>query len=157
MRLQSFLKSITIFAVTVALTLCLSACHRQQADAFDSNGNPIVLKNYLGKWVIINYWATWCKPCIAEMSTLNSLYKSFKNKIIVLGVNYDQLAPTAINAIAKQYRFQYPLLASFPIQRFYRENITILPITFILNPKGHLVKILKGPRTMLQFKQALGL
>ncbi len=112
--------------------------------------------NYKGKWVIVNYWATWCKPCLKEMPALNDLYKNNKDKIVVLGVSYDKLSNKEIKAVAKKLSIQYPMLSTFPINKFGVKHLSVLPVTFIINPKGQLVKTLKGPQTEAQFKQAIG-
>lgn len=147
-----------LFLVLLSLTLLsfVVACSKQ-ADSTDSQGHAIRLSDYKGKWVVINYWATWCKPCLQEMPALNALYQGNRKKIVVLGVSYDQLSNNEIKKIANKMSIEYPMLSTFPLQKLGISHLDVLPITFILNPKGQLVKTLKGPQTKKQFRHALGL
>ncbi len=51
----------------------LTACIKEKPDAEDSLGNPVYLSDYEGRWVVIAYWATWCKSCMTEIPILNVL------------------------------------------------------------------------------------
>ena len=142
------------YCLTLLLALFLVACS-QQPDSHDSQGNPIRLSDYKGKWVIINYWATWCKPCLTEIPALNNLYQQNKNKVVVLGVSYDKLSHTEINKVVTQFSIRYPMLSTFPIQKIGVKNVSVLPTTFIITPQGQLAKTLKGPQTKKQFAKAI--
>lgn len=139
-------KLIKIYLGILCIAFILSSCS-SNPDTYDSHGRPIFLKNYHGKWVIINYWAMWCKPCLTEIPTLNALYRQHKNKVMVLGVSFDQLTNQQIQRIAKKLDVTFPMLAYFPKEKFGIKNISTLPITFILTPDGKLYKTLKGPQT----------
>ena len=141
------------FTLTALLLLLLTACS-SQTNTSDSN-NKINLAHLKGKWLIVNYWATWCKPCLKEMPALNNVHKKNKNKLVVLGVSFDKLPTKDLNDIKKTLSIQYPLLTTFPAQKYKLPRITVLPITFIINPAGKLVKTLKGPHTEAQFLKAL--
>ena len=137
------------------LFLLLTTCS-QEPDAHDSNGHPIRLSDYRGKWVMINYWALWCKPCLTEIPALNTLYRHHSDKVMVLGVSYDHLPNRKIRAIAKKLKVTYPLLASFPLEKLGTNNISVLPITFVLNPKGLVAEVLKGPQNESDLMRAIG-
>ncbi len=157
MRLAALYQHLKQGLFIILMCLCLNACHTTKADAVDSQGQRIVLQNYLGKWIIINYWSTWCKPCLTEMPALNRLQQQFPEKVVVLGISYDHLSDDQLNKIAKQRKIHYSLLKMFPIKKYYQQDISILPLTLIINPKGHLARILKGPRTEKQFAKMLRL
>ena len=135
------------------LTLALVGCSKP--DAYDSDGKPIRMSHYRGKWVLINYWATWCNPCKTEMPILNRLFQRYSDRVVVLGVSFDHLTNYQLNDVRKAYRLTYPLLSFFPIKKYGVENIGVLPITFIINPQGHLVKTLKGPQSTAKLKRIL--
>jgi len=149
------MKRIFKYCVPIVFLVFLVACS-SQPDAKDSEGNAIRLSNYKGKWVVINYWATWCKPCLKEIPALNDLYRKNKSKLVVLGVSYDKLTNTEINDVVKKLSIQYPMLSSFPIDKLGITQLSVLPITFIINPEGKLTKTLKGPQTETQFRKAIG-
>jgi len=139
--------------IAIVLLTFLIACS-SQPDSHDSHGNAVRLTDYKGKWIVINYWATWCKPCLTEMPALNDLYRHNKNKLVVLGVSYDNLTNKEINTVAKKLSIQYPLLSTFPMDKFGVTRVAVLPVTFIINPDGKLVKTLKGPQTEDTLTQA---
>ena len=132
------------------------ACSRG-VDARDCHGQAIRLDDYQGKWVFINYWAVWCKPCLTEIPALEKLYQTHKDKIVVLGVSYEALSNRNIRAIAKKLGATFPMLSSFPMEKLGTNNISVLPMTFILDPHGKLYKALKGPQSAQDFLTAINL
>jgi peroxiredoxin len=139
---------------SIAIILLISACSKP-IDIKDSHGHTIHLSDYRGKWIYLNYWASWCKPCTREMPALNALYQGNRDNMVVLGVSYDKLSSEEINQVAKKQAIQYPMLATFPLDKMGIPHLNVLPITFIINPKGRLVKTLKGPQTERQLKHAI--
>jgi thiol-disulfide isomerase/thioredoxin len=142
--------------VICLLPLFLTACSKQ-SEIRDSAGNLIQLSDYRGKWMLINYWAVWCEPCMKEMPILNKLQKDYKNKVVILGVNFDQSPSADIQAVAKRYALTYPLLSQFPIAQLSTEEVSVVPTTFVINPQGQLFQILKGPQSETQLMKALHL
>ncbi len=57
----------------------------------DLEGKPVSLSDFRGKWVIVNYWATWCPPCLDEIPELVSLHDDNRDKLVVLGVDYEEI------------------------------------------------------------------
>ena len=57
----------------------------------DLEGKPVSLSDYRGKWVIVNYWATWCPPCLEEIPDLVDLYENNRDKLVVLGVDHEEV------------------------------------------------------------------
>lgn len=150
------LKAIKTAVVIVLISCCVIACS-SKVDSVDSHGKEIRLSDYKGKWVIVNYWATWCKPCIEEMPALQKLASDYKSKLVVLGVSFDKLNNDEINNFAKKVSVSYPLMSTFPIENYGIGHMAVLPVTFILNPQGKLVKTLKGPQTEQSFLKATDL
>lgn len=142
--------------VIVILSFALAACQREDHGALtDSKGQTIAMQALKGKIVVVNYWATWCKPCLTEMPDLNKLYEANQAKIIVLGVNFDGLDNEKMNAFASKLQVKFPLFSQFPIEKYGIQEVAGLPTTFIISPQGKLVKTLQGPQTMASLEQAL--
>jgi thiol-disulfide isomerase/thioredoxin len=154
---QGIIMKILKILLVIASTLFLFACSHQQPNSHDSKGNPIYLKNYLGRWVVINFWAPWCKPCLHEIPGLNRLYQKNKIALVVLGVSYDNLSNQKINMTIKKYAIHYPMLSTLKLAQYGIHKISTLPTTFIINPGGKLTKTLKGPHTTAQFAKAIGI
>lgn len=139
--------------IIVIFVCLLSGC---APDAVDSYGRPIEISNYRGKWVVINYWATWCSPCIQEIPDLNKLAKYYKDKVVVLGVTIDNINNAALQALGQGYQVEYPFLRSFPIEKWGGKPRAI-PVTYILDPKGRLYKTLTGRQTLANFQAVMNL
>ncbi len=143
-----------IFLVLLFCLLSLTACTKT-ADAEDSQGNPIRLADYKGKWVAVNYWASWCKPCLTELPELNALHLSNPDKVVVLGVSFDPLSNAEIQTFSQKLAINFPMLKQFPIEKFGIDNIETLPITFVIAPDGKLAKKLYGPQTQASLLKAM--
>ena len=101
------------------------------------------MEDYRGKVIFINFWATWCPPCIAEMPSINSMYKDIdKDKVEVLMVSFDRSFEKAISyRDSKSFDFEVYALAG-PMPRMYESNS--IPTTFVIDSKGNLVFTHKG-------------
>jgi thiol-disulfide isomerase/thioredoxin len=76
----------------------------------DIDGKDVLLSQYKGKVVLLNFWATWCKPCRVEIPTLSALYRDYKNQgFVVLGISVDSEVP-AVKPFARVMKMNYPVL-----------------------------------------------
>ena len=66
----------------------------------DLDGKQVSLSDFRGKWVIVNYWATWCPPCLEEIPGLVDLYDNNRDKLVVLGIDHEEgvLSDDAVSA-----------------------------------------------------------
>jgi thiol-disulfide isomerase/thioredoxin len=120
------------------------------------NGEEIPLSSLQGKWVYINYWASWCQPCLDEIPELNRFYEQHKNEnIAMFAVNYDSLPVTQQEVLIKQLGIQYPALKEDPRPLFHLGHINGVPVTFIFNPEGVLAETLYGGQTANSLHQVL--
>lgn len=132
--------SILLFFSLAVLTGCK---HGHYTDQY---GKPVELKDHQGKWLIINYWAPWCEPCKKELPEMNHFYLTHQTTVLVYGVDYDHPTMEQLQAIGKRMGLDYPLLVEDPAQKLKLNDIQSLPVTFIFNPKGKLVRTLVGPQ-----------
>ena len=111
----------------------------------DLQGKKHTLSDYLGKVVLINFWASWCRECITEMSSLNTLYTQFNRQgLVVLGVTVDRKSEDA-GAAAKKARIDFPILLDSKGEVFIKKYAVIgLPTTIIVDRKGIITEILLG-------------
>ena len=80
----------------------------------DLNGANISLSDFRGKWILINFWATWCGPCRMEMPTLESLHQEFKDEnFVILGVSVDQGMSKQVDKFIKRNVFVFIYLHFF--------------------------------------------
>ena len=120
------------------------------------NGEILSFAALKGKWVLINYWASWCQSCIDEIPALNRFYEKNKHKNVALfAVNYDAIPLEMQQKLIKQLDIRYPALKKDPASALKLGDIRGVPATFIFNPKGELSRTLYGSQTVSSLKRAL--
>ena len=114
----------------------------------DGSGEPVSLRHFVGKPLLVNYFAPWCAPCLREMPHLNAL--SAEGQIAVVIINYDPATPAELGKLAGQYQIKAPLLvenegASLPFPR-----PGALPTSYLLDSEGKLKQTFVGELDQLQ-------
>jgi thiol-disulfide isomerase/thioredoxin len=128
------------------LLILLCSVHEisYSADDFilnDTAGTKHTLSQYKGKWVIVNYWATWCPPCLEEVPDLVSLYDKHRNKkLMVIGVAYDYQSSQEVAQYVDDMLISYPIVLGNDSVRKQIGGSEVLPTTYIYNPQGLLIK-----------------
>lgn len=107
----------------------------------DTNGKVHTLPQYAGKWVVINYWATSCPPCIKEIPQLMKFHEKHKDHdAVVLGVDFEDISLAWLKDFMDSMSMSYPVLRSNPSQQVTPFGVIVmLPTTFIISPAGELV------------------
>ena len=106
----------------------------------DLQGQMQSLEQYRGKWLIVNYWATWCKTCMKELPDLISTHNENKdNDIAVVGINFESIGTEALRGFVDKHAIPYPILLSQPIPATPLGRVFALPTTYIIDPNGKLV------------------
>ena len=119
------------------------------------DGKPYELAAHRGKWVVVNFWATWCAPCIKEMPELSELDKR-REDVEVVGLAYEEIEPQAMHDFLKQRPVVYPVAildvyappADFATPRG-------LPMTYLIAPDGKVAKQFLGPVTAREIETAI--
>ncbi len=131
----------------------LTACDSQTNSADegfslpDLDGNIHTLADYRGKWVVVNYWATWCPPCRKEIPDFVRFQAAHDN-VQILGIAYEDIEPDKLRQFVEQFQVNYPILTV----DVYNPPSTILnntplPTTVIYDPDGRQVEKRIGPMT----------
>ncbi len=108
----------------------------------DVNGVELQLSDYRGKTIFLNFWATWCPPCIAEMPDINNLYLEMNEQIVFLLISVDDQSER-VWQFSDRKGFDYPL---FHIEG-RRPDVfksTAIPTTFVIDPSGNVVMQREG-------------
>ena len=114
----------------------------------DMAGKKHILEQYKGKWVFVNYWATWCPPCLEEVPDLVALYDSRKNKDVeVIGVVFDYENVKDVTDYVDDMLMSYPIVLGDDNVAAQIGDPEVLPTTYIYNPRGELVKTKHGKVT----------
>jgi thiol-disulfide isomerase/thioredoxin len=120
----------------VFLLLFASAFSVQAFTFTDSKGKTHTLEQYKGKWVLVNFWATWCPPCLEEIPDLVALHENKKNNLVVIGVAMDYRNPKDVLQFADQMMISYPMVLGDYKQAAQVGSIGGLPTTYLYNPQG---------------------
>lgn len=107
----------------------------------DVNGNSISFSSFKGKVVLLNFWATWCPPCKAELPSMNKLQQSLKNRgLVILAVSTDRSASDVKDFLSK-YPLNYTVVVDYNLnvsRSLYK--VFMVPTTFLIDKKGIVVK-----------------
>ncbi|MEA4924515.1 MAG: TlpA disulfide reductase family protein [Syntrophomonadaceae bacterium] len=124
----------------------------------DLNGQPVKLSDYRGKVVILNFWASWCRPCKSEMPDLDEAAREFSqgSGAVLLTVNLTdgsrETAETARKYVADN-RLALTVLLDTQSRAANAYNITSIPTTYIIDRQGVVVNSVAGPTTKAALKQ----
>ena len=113
----------------------------------DLDGKMVSLADYKGKVVLLNIWATWCRPCVEEMPSMEKLHQELKGeKFVILAVSIDEAGVKAVRPFMKKHKLSFPALidSAGTINSLYQ--ISGVPESFILDKQGRILEEVIGPR-----------
>ena len=133
------IKIIQLFCLFILLS-----CQNNNIKVF--NGSDTNLTKLNGNWIVVNYWADWCAPCIKEIPELNKFAKENKD-LFVYTFNFDHLEIEDLEPLAKKFKITVPSLVTHPREIWGIQTPPAVPATFFINPNGELVLSLFRPQT----------
>ncbi len=133
--------------VAVALSACSKPDKSKETLAL-ADGSHISLADLSGKWVVVNYWASWCPHCGSDMRALDALNDQHLNNVDVFAYDYMDLHNKRLLSAMRKFHVQLPEFENLPSSLLgLPADVDAVPVTFILNPNGQLVKTAYGPQT----------
>lgn len=135
-----------VYAVTLCLLVAATAVSfqsKEKAPNFSlktSNGKTITLSKLKGKVVVLNFWATWCGPCRAEIPGFLEVYEKYKSKgLEIVGISLDENGWQDVTPFIKKYNISYPIvLGDQKVAKSYGD-IYGIPTSFVVDKKGFIV------------------
>ncbi len=110
------------------------------------DGTPLSLATARGKVVLLNFWATWCGPCRAEIPDLIALQQRYKDQLQIIGLTVDDDDASTIKQVVAEEHINYPVAMSSPEVRLQYGGISALPTSFVLDGQGRVVQKHEGLR-----------
>jgi thiol-disulfide isomerase/thioredoxin len=112
------------------------------------SGEPLTLSEQRGRWVLLNFWATWCPPCVQEMPYLNQI--ASERDMVVWGVNFNEPAGAAATFV-EQHGITFPILTELDDITELVYKVRGLPITYVIDPNGAIAKTVIGQLDPAEF------
>jgi thiol-disulfide isomerase/thioredoxin len=116
------------------------------------DGKPITLADSHGKVILLNFWATWCGPCRAEIPDLVDLQNKYKDRLQILGLVVDDDDQDAIKTFVAEFRINYPVSIAGDAIRMQYGGIPALPTSFVLDAEGRIVQKHEGLRDPILYE-----
>src|SRR5262245_16332131 len=106
----------------------------------DIEGKTTSSTDWRGKVVLVNFWATWCPPCRAEIPDLIKLQEKYRDKLVILGLSEDEEGIDVVRRYVADHKVNYPIAMSTPELRKLFPTVRALPTTFVLDRDGKMAQ-----------------
>lgn len=111
------------------------------------SGGEVSLSGLRGKWVFVNFWATWCGPCVVEMPMMNRLNKKLAGKPFeMVAISIDDLPPEKVRQFVEEMELDFTVLHDRNSETSRMYGIVSIPQTYIIDPEGRIVSKANGMR-----------
>ncbi len=139
-RVRKFLISCCVLPLAIAAGVALAT---DDADFTlpDLDGQLHSLSDYRGKWVLVNYWATWCPPCLEELPELETFHADSAGQAVVLGVNMESIEHAKLRGFVADRLLSFPILVAGerPDRDQLLGPIDGMPTSYLVTPEGKIV------------------
>jgi thiol-disulfide isomerase/thioredoxin len=111
----------------------------------DLRGRSFRLSAYRGKVLLVNFWATWCPPCRAEIPDLIKLKNEYRDRgLAVVGITYPPQTPAQVQRFVRKLKVNYPVALGSKTTKLRFTRSETLPMTFVIDKQGNLREIIEG-------------
>ena len=138
------------------LSTTIFAENKPDFSVVDTDGKFHTDKTTNGKFLVVNFWATWCPPCIKEMPEFVDFYEKYSDKVEILGFDYEDISIQKSQDFTDGFMINYPII-SMKNQRdeFEKFKVQFLPTSFIYDKNGVLIKEHTGDLNSKQLQEIM--
>ena len=152
---MKFCKQIVLVAIIFCWSLVANA--QTQAPALklkNTRGATVNLSNYKGKVTLVNFWATWCPPCRAEMPDLIRWQRDFRGKgLRIIGITYPPTSLREVRQFTRSIGVNYPILIGTKKTKALFDPGEAMPLTIVIDRKGRIIDRIEGIILREEFEQ----
>ncbi len=110
-------------------------------------GSTVRLRDFKGKILFLNFWATWCPPCLEEMPAMEKLYQRYKSQgFSVLALSVDTEGEMVVTPFLQEHKLTFPVAYDTKMKAAEVYQLRALPTTYLINREGQIVAMALGPR-----------
>ncbi|MFB6345771.1 MAG: peroxiredoxin family protein [bacterium] len=153
--MKQYFRVVTVISICVLMFGCSMAHHKRSGSQHSLigkkaplftlgtiNGNTIKLSDYLGqKFMVLNFFGTWCPPCRAELPALEDLYRNNRQQVILIGISLNEKA-SSVRTFMDEIDLNFPVImdpSNNTSSVSTRYNVPTLPTTVLINPRGKVI------------------
>ena len=154
-RIPWALPATLLFCLAVSTIAAEDKAKTPELDVVTLDGANFKLSGKRGQWVVVNFWATWCSPCIKEMPELSEL-DAARDDVSVIGLAFEEIDPAELKAFVKKRPVVYPL-ALIDVYNPPKDFDTPrgLPLTYLIAPDGRIAGKVMGPVTRAELEKMI--
>ena len=147
-----------LFLVVLLIIAALAGAFTYQGLQYDFEtleGETYRWQDLNGQWVVVNYFAPWCAPCLREMPELAAFNQSLPDNTRLFAINYDPKTKPELKAMTEKFAIAVPVIVSSPDTKLPMTKPPYLPATFIVGPDGKIKDTIMGEVTAVHLRQRL--
>src|SRR3990167_4043076 len=155
MKLRFIVASIILIILVISGAVDISRAGKEEKIAapdftlMTMDNKKVSLKDFKGKYIFLNFWATWCGPCIDEMPSMERLYQKLKSKknFEMLAVSIDKGGAEVVKRFVKENKLTFTVLLDRDSEVAAAYGVMGIPATYLIDPNGDVINKASGART----------